>query len=126
VDAFSLITVTLVVNFFPKTEAVIVAVPYAFAVTFPEEETVATALLLVDHLTVLEVPYTFSVLVEPTANVAVAAFSLITVTLADYLFPETEAVIVTIPGALAVTLPPEDTAAIDLLLEVHLTVFDVP
>jgi hypothetical protein len=80
----------------------------------------------VDHLTVLEVPYTFSVLVEPTANVAVDAFSLITVTFADNLFPETEAVIVTVPEALAVTLPPEDTAAIDLLLEVHLTVFDVP
>lgn len=44
-------TVTLTESFFPATDAYMVAVPAALAVTLPLEDTVATETLLDDQLT---------------------------------------------------------------------------
>ena len=60
--------VTLHFNFFEPTFAVMVAVPFFFAVIFPFF-TVATAFLLVFHVTFFLVPFTFRVTVCPLISV---------------------------------------------------------
>jgi uncharacterized membrane protein len=122
-------TVILLVNFFPATDAVIVAVPGAFAVTFPLEDTVATDFLPEYQVTLLFVPDTDRVFVEPVYKVVDELLILIgafTVILLVNFFPATDAVIVADPGAFAVTFPLEDTVATDLLLEDQVTLRFVP
>ena len=72
-------TVILHLYFLPPTLAVIVAVPFFFAVTFPFEFTVATFLLLEVHLTFLDVPVIFSVYFSPTFSVFFVLFIFIPV-----------------------------------------------
>lgn len=62
-------TVTLLVSFLPATEAVIVAVPAAFAVTLPLLDTEATEDLLEDQETLLFVPVIDKTLVLPVSSV---------------------------------------------------------
>ena len=121
-----LTTVMVLDNFMPLTEAYIVAVPGALAVTLPEDETVAIDLLLDDQVMVFLVPDTLKVLVDPTVSVADVLLILITVIILDNFFPFTDAYIVAVPGALAVTLPEDDTVAIDLLLDDQVMAFLVP
>ena len=52
-----------------ESVAVIVAVPFFFALTTPVEDTVATALLLVDHFTLSDVLLTESLWLNPAVNV---------------------------------------------------------
>jgi len=107
--------------------AVIVAVPLAFAVTSPSDDTVAIEVLLLDHVTFLLIVSaglnaTESCPVEPVANVIVGTFIVIavpaTVTVQTEVAPPSEAftIIWAVPTALAVTTPLEETVAIDVLL----------
>ncbi|EET62452.1 hypothetical protein BRYFOR_05487 [Marvinbryantia formatexigens DSM 14469] len=68
-------TVTLQVYFLLPALAVIVAVPFFFAVTTPFEETVATLFLEVVHLTFPEIPLSLSVYFFPVFNVSFVWFS---------------------------------------------------
>ena len=120
-------TVTVHVAFAVPHVAVIVAVPAAFAVTFPLL-TVATEELLVDQVTV---PLAVAVNVDesPTVNAnddlcketesATAAAETVTVHFA--LAVPHFAVMVAVPAALAVTLPEETVATLELLVD-HVTV----
>ena len=116
---------------------VIVEVPAAFAVTTPEEDTVATEVLLDDHVTDLSVAFdgntvAVKVSVSPTVMDRELLFRLtpVTDTFAAWTVTEHVAVldpsvvvtvIVAVPAAFAVTTPLEDTVAIVVLLDVHVT-----
>ena len=120
------VTVTVAVPDFPSLVAVIVAVPDVTPVTRPELETVATATLLLDHVTTRPV-VTAPVTSRTTAESCVLEFStteavcgctvtvptpkLETATLAMPTFPSTVAEIWTVPAATAVTTPVADTVA---------------
>jgi hypothetical protein len=130
-DALSLmgvITVTLQLSFLPATTAVIVADPAFTAVILPELDTVAIDLLLVDQTIDFVVPLTFNVVVLPISRVADEVLSLMgeTVILQVNFLPDTEAVIVADPAALAVIVPLLDIVATDLLFDVHIILLFVP
>ena len=100
-----------------------VAVPAAFAVTFPLL-TVATLELLVDHVTVPEA-VAVKVDVSPTVKANVDLFKLtesatvaaVTVTVHLALAVPHFAVMVAVPAALAVTLPELTVATLELLVD---------
>jgi len=130
------VTVTVEMPLLPSLVAVIVASPAETPVTTPVVETVAMALLLVDHVTVrpvstLPLPslvVAVSVVVWPTttdavggATVTVATGTGVTVTEEVPVFPSLAAVIVTVPVEPPVTTPVVDTVAIALLLVLHET-----
>ena len=133
------VTVTLQVAVLdPSTVfTVIVAVPAAFAVTRPEEDTVATAVLPDDHVTFLFVAFdgatvAVSVSVSPTVSDKLLLFSVtpvtatvasVTVTLHVAVLDPSAVltVIVAEPAAFAVTRPEEETVATDILLDDHVT-----
>ena len=113
---------------------VIVAVPDATAVTFPEVETVATLVLLLLQVTFLFVALlgatvAVSVSVAFGANVSVVLFRLTpvtgTVTVTEHvavLLPSAVVtVIVAVPAAMAVTKPDVETVATDVLLLFQVT-----
>ena len=127
--------VTDAVPDFPSLIAVIVAVPRVTPVTTPVVDTVATAVLLDAHVTtrplktvpLASVSVAASVPVWPmmielvageTATLATGAGVTVIVEVPD--FPSLVAVIVAVPGATPVTVPP-DTVAIALLFEVQVT-----
>ena len=129
-------TVMLAVPLTPSEVAVMVAEPGAMAVTTPDEETVATPVLLELQVTVRPVRVfplasrvvAVSVVVPPTMSVAEEGLTVtdatgrcVTVTLAVPLTPSDVAVIVAVPGARAVTTPAWETVATDSLLELQLT-----
>ena len=104
---------------------VIVAVPVAFAVTTPEEDTVATEVLLEDHVTDLSVALdgvtvTDNVWVSPTAIVRLDWFRLTPVTAIGFtvteqvavFFPSSVVAVMTaVPTFTADTFPFESTVA---------------
>ena len=116
---------------------VIVAVPAAFAVTTPEEETVATEDLFDDQVTDLSVALdgvtvAVSVCLSPTVKErdVLSRLTPVTETVAAEtlteqvaVFPPSFVVAVTfaVPAALAVTTPEEDTVATEVLLDDHVT-----
>jgi hypothetical protein len=116
---------------------VIDALPGVFAVTTPEEETVATEVLLDDHVTDLlvaleGVTVAISVSVFPSVKVNDVLFRLTPVTEITFSLTVTEqvaflppsfvvTVIVAVPAALAVTKPEEDTVTTVVLLEDQVT-----
>ena len=137
-----LTTVTLQAAFFPLPSAavaVIVAVPFPMALTFPLESTVATFVLLLVHITFLISAFvgltvTDRVCVFPTCIVRLLLFSVtldtdffgvttVTVQVAFSPLPSAAvALIIAVPFPLAVTFPLELTVATALLLVVHFTV----
>ena len=116
---------------------VIVAVPAALAVTTPDVETVATDVLLDDHVTDLSVAFNgdkvaTNVCVSPTVRDIDDVFKLTPVTEIGFsvtimehvavLFPSfVLTVMIADPAALAVTKPEEETVATVVLLEDHVT-----
>ena len=127
-------TVMAAVPLFPSLDAVIVALPGAMPVTTPDCDTVATAVLLLDHATARPVntpPLPSSVCavrvaVCPTLMVAdggvtvtEATGAAVTVTVAVPLFPSLDAVIVTEPGLSVLTRPVLETVAMASSLDVH-------
>ncbi len=141
-DATGMYTVIADVPLLPSLLAVIVAVPNATAVTSPDDETVATLVLLDPQLTVRPVstlPTESSVIAVSCAVVPGAMLSLggctttiatgtgVTVIVLVPLLPSLVAVIVAVPGAPAVTTPvaPTGGAAVTVaaavLLEPHVT-----
>ena len=117
---------------------VIVAEPIDLAVTTPEEETVATEVLLEDQVTVLSVALdgvtvAVSVAVSPSDKVNELLFRetpvtcTFTVTAQRAVLPPSlvVTVIVALPPPLAVTTPEEETVATEVLLEDQLTVLSV-
>ena len=116
---------------------VIVVEPAAFAVTTPEEDTVATEVLLDDQVTVLFVALegvivAVSVCVSPTIMLRDVLFRLtpvteivcaLTVTVQVAFLPPSlvVTVIVVEPAAFAVTTPEDVTVATDVLLEDQVT-----
>ena len=116
---------------------VIVAVPAAFAVTTPLEDTVATVVLLDFHVTDLSVAFdgnTVAVKVSVSLTVmerellfrltpVTETFAAWTVTVQVAVFDPSVVVtvIVAVPAAFAVTTPLEDTDATEVLLEDHVT-----
>ena len=116
---------------------VIVAIPGALAVTAPEEETVATPLLLVDQVTdwsaasdgemvaIRRCVSPTSIFIVVLSRLTLSTCFLSTVTRhSPFLEPSTVIiVIVTVPGALALTSPEEDTVATESSLDDHITVF---
>src|SRR5437773_1992068 len=125
------VTVMDAVPLWPSLVAVIVAEPATFAVTSPVPFTVATGVLLLDHVTVRPVnrlPFaSLSVAVScwvcPACTLAAAGLTVteatgtpVTVMLAVPLLPSLVAVIVAEPPAPAVTSPPPSTVATDVLL----------
>ena len=145
---FRLTPVTAIVAAFTVTEhvavfepsfvvTVIVVVPTALAVTTPEDETVATEVLLEDQVTDLSVAFdgdtvAVNAWVSPTVIESDVLFKLIPVTGTVAAFTVTEhvavlepsfvvTVIVAVPTVLAVTTPEEDTVATEDLLEDHET-----
>jgi hypothetical protein len=131
-------TVTLAVAVFPPSSVftVIVAVPAELPVTTPTELTIATTVLLLDHLTALLVAFdgatiAVSVSEEPASIVNAVLPRLtpvtamgVTVTLHIAAFPPSAvfAVIVAVPTVFPVTTPPKSTVAIDELPLDHVTV----
>src|SRR3989442_4986689 len=120
----------------PSLVAVIVAVPSRSPLTRPPADTVATAALLVAHITTRPVrglPFaSFGVAVSctvcPAATLAGAGVTVteatgatVTVTVAVPLFPSLVAVSVAVPGATALTSPVADTVATPAALVVHVT-----
>src|SRR5438874_513171 len=101
----------------PSLMAVIVAEPATTPLTSPLELTVATAVLLLDHVIVRPV----SALPLASFGVAVteAAGTAVTVTVAVPLCPSLVAVIVAEPATLPVTSPLELTVATDVLELAH-------
>ena len=109
--------------------------PAATAVTVPDEDTVATRVLLELHVgvTVADVPSLYAavavtVVVAPTAKEVAAALTVrlvavapdtVTVMTAEALCPPTVAVMVAVPSAWAVTVPAASTLATDELLDSH-------
>ena len=138
-DTFGVVTVTVQVAVLPPSLVltVIVAVPAAFAVTTPEEETVATDALLEDQVTDLSVAFegvivADKVWVSPTVMVIDVLFKLtpvtdtfaaVTVTVQVAVLPPSLVftVIVAVPAAFAVTTPEEETVATEVLLEDQVT-----
>ena len=132
-------TVTAQVAFFPPSfvVTVIVAVPAAFAVRTPEEDTVATDVLLEDQVTDLSVAFegvtaAVNVWVSPTVIESDVLLRPTPVTETVWAFTVTEHVAVfppsvvvtvidTVPAAFAVTTPEEETVATDVLLEDQVT-----
>jgi hypothetical protein len=129
-------TVAVALPVFPSLVAVIVAVPLDTPVTAPAAETVATAALLVLHVTarpVSTVPFASfvvadSVVVVPITIVGaegdtmtVLTGACVTATVAVPLFVSLVAVIVAVPIATPVTTPAAETVATALLLELHVT-----
>jgi hypothetical protein len=128
------VTVTVEVPDFPSLVAVIVAVPGATPVTTPLD-TVAAAVLLEVHVTILSVttiPFTsftvgVSVVVLAATTVAVLGVTMtlptgvVTVTVALPLLSPLVAVTVACPAATPVTVPLEETVATDVLLDDHAT-----
>jgi len=125
------VTVMDAVPLWPSLVAVIVAEPATFAVTSPVPFTLATVVLLLDHITVRPVntfPFaSLSVAVSccvcPACTLAAAGLTVteatgtpVTVMLAVPLLPSLVAVIVAEPTAPAVTSPPPSTVATDVLL----------
>src|SRR5947209_2194288 len=130
------VTVTAAVPLFPSLVAVIVAAPAAAPVTSPVAFTVATAWLLLVHVTVRPLSglplascgVAVSCAVWPTWTLAVAGFTAteatgggFTVIAAVPLLPSLEAVIVAEPAATAVTRPLALTVATAVLPLVHVT-----
>lgn len=124
-------TVIVAVPLLPSLVAVIVAVPAEIAVTTPSDDTVATFPRSVDQLTTRPLRMlpassfncAVNLVVCPTTSVAVAGLIVTlttgtceTVTVATALFPSDAAVMMTAPGANAVTTPLLFTLAIELLL----------
>jgi hypothetical protein len=136
-EATGAITVTVALPVIPSLVAAMVAVPAATAVTMPEGLfTVATAMLLVDHVTERPV----KVLPLPSRSVAVnccvaagkmlavlgvtatEATGAITVTVALPVIPSLVAAMVAVPAATAVTMPEGlFTVATAMLLVDHVT-----
>jgi hypothetical protein len=128
-------TVTLQVAVFPPSfvRTVIVAEPTAFAVTTPEEETVAMDVLLDDQVTDLSValdgltvaervcvsPSVIVILFLSRETLVTKTVAALTVTVHFAVFPPSFVltVIVAVPATLAVTTPEPDTVATDVLLE---------
>ena len=114
-----------------------VAEPADLAVTTPEVETVATDVLLEDHVTALLVAFDgetvaarVAVLPSSRLNEVLSNDTPVTETVAFLTVTEQEAVLfpscvvqVTVaePAALAVTVPSEATVATEVLLEAHET-----
>jgi hypothetical protein len=129
------ITVTPHVAILPPSAVftVIVALPMVFPVTTPLELTVATAALLLDHVTVLFAAFdgatvALSVSVAPTItdNVVLSRLTPVTstgftVTLVVAVFPPSAvfAVIIAVPTLFPVTIPSVPTVATAVLLLVH-------
>ena len=113
------------------------AIPAAFAVTKPDEDTVATVVLLDDQVTDLSVALegnteATKVWVSPVVIVKEVVFRLtpVTATVAALTFTEQVAffapsfvvtVIVALPATLAVITPVEETVATEVLFDVHVT-----
>ena len=111
--------------------------PTALAVTTPEDETVATDVLLEDQVTDLSVAFDGNTVavkdsVSPTVRESDVLFKLTPVTGTVAAFTVTvhvavlaPSVVVTVivadPAAFAVMTPVEDTVATELLLDVHVT-----
>jgi hypothetical protein len=120
----------------PSLVAVIVAEPAATPVTTPLDDTVATPVLELDHVTARPVStlllasrvVAVSCVVCPTLTLAEAGATLtdatgtsVTVTVAVPLFPSLVAVIVAEPAATPVTTPLDETVAIPVLELDHVT-----
>ena len=122
----------------PPDVAVMVAVPAALAVTLPIVSTIATAVLLDVHVTVLSVASAGDTVAESgVVSPTVIVFSLgdtiteatgitlavtVIVHVPDLPLPSAAvAVIVAVPAALAVTLPVVSTVATASLLDAHVT-----
>lgn len=129
-------TVTVAVPLAVPERAVIVALPAATPVTTPDEETVATAVLLLDQVTGapdITVPFASRTVADsvdvvpigtvtlPGATVTLAGVGAFTVTDADADLPSLVAVMVAVPGATPVTTPFADTVATDAAPLVHVT-----
>jgi len=132
-------TDTLTVPALPSLVAVTVVLPTPVALMSPDCDTVATAVLPLDHVTARPVsalpcasrgvaviccvpPTVSDVLVGETLTVATGAGGgAVTVTAAVAVFPSLVAVIVALPGATAVTTPLGATVATFVLLELHVT-----
>ncbi len=135
----ALVTVTVQVAVLPPSSVrtVIVAEPAAFAVTTPLDETVATVVLLDDHVTALLVALegetvAVSVPVVPAVKDILVLFRetpvtetvpALTVTEQVAVLPPSDVVhvIVADPADLAVTVPSEETVATEVLLDDHVT-----
>jgi len=122
------VTVTTHWYSFPKTVAVMVAVPAFFAVILPFLFTEAIFLLEDAQVTVSVVPLIFSFCVSPTVRERLVALiaGVTTVILHLYFSPLTEAVMVADPFFFAVPLPLALTFATDFLLLFQVTVSLVP
>src|SRR5438309_4264246 len=133
----TLLTVSAAVPFFPSLVAMMVAEPTATPVTNPLAFTVATAVLLLDHVTTRPAsanPFaSFGIAVNctacPTITLAVAGVTVteatgswVTVMAAVPLWPSLSAVIVVEPAATPVTTPLALTTAAAPLLLAHVTV----
>ena len=133
------LTVITDVPLLPSLNAVIVALPAETAVTRPDPDTVAIAVLVELHVTTRPVsttlfasrvtaescdvdPTVIDVLDGLTETVATGTGAGALTVMADVpLFPSLSAVIVALPGETAVTRPEPDTVAMPLLLELHET-----
>ena len=137
IDSNLHVTITVHVSIFPAAVAVIIAVPGATAVTFPFSFTVATDSSLDDHVTVLlsvvssGVTTAFNVSEEPFSIVKLA-LSIVTssnsttgtsTVIVSFLLFTDVAVIVAVPGAIALTTP-LTTVATSSFDDSHLIVFD--
>ena len=138
-ETVAALTVTVQVAVFPPSLVftVILAVPAAFAVTTPEEDTVATDVLSDDQVTDLLVAFegvtvAVSVCVSPAVMDRVVLFretpvtgtvAALTVTVQVAVFPPSLVftVILAVPAAFAVTTPEEDTVATDVLSDDQVT-----
>lgn len=148
VDRFKETPVTEIVAAVTETEQVaffepscvvqvMVAEPAAFAVTTPEDETVATDVLLDDHVTALlealegetvavsvpVVPAVKDILVLFRETPVTETVPALTVTEHVAVLPPSDVVhvIVADPADLAVTVPSEETVATEVLLDDHVT-----
>ena len=121
----------------PAAGAVTVAVPVCAAVASPLDDTLTTALLELDHVTVCPVTVlplasaSFAVsccvppatrLLEPGLTLTELTAPAATVIVDEPVAPPAAAVIVALPACFAVTSPLEDTAATALLELDHATV----
>ena len=138
-DTICACTVTVHVAFFPPSfvVTVIVAEPVAFAVTTPEDDTVATEVLFEDQVTDLLVALEGVTVatkdcVSPTVMVKLVLSRLTPVTAIVLALTVTAqvavlepsdvfTVIVVEPAVFAATTPAEETDATDELLDVHVT-----
>lgn len=131
------VTDTVAVALFVSLVAVIVAEPTATPVTTPDDETVATELLLDVQVTSRSVTIVPFVSLTVTVNVPVVVAGTVmldgesatlptgtVLTVIDAVpdLPSLVAVMVALPAATAVTVPVDDTVATLALLVVHVTV----